>query len=300
MSQLTQDLQLDMETTVSEIEDLIRQTLNQLNRDGAVIGLSGGLDSAVAAFLTVRSLGIDKVHLMNLPEKDSKPIHQKHAKIIAETLGIRLITKSITSILKASKSYKFLPIRYVPNRKVRGKLVELGRRKFLGNEDRDLLEKRLNPIANSWIARGNAYSVTKHRMRMIVLYQYADVNNLMVVGAANKTEWLTGTFSKWGVDHCSDIMPLLHLYRSQLEQLAEHLDVPEFIRNKPADPDIMPGIVDKGELLGDTVVVDQILNHLENQKNLSNFTKVYGEEAVNKIISLYENSKHMRESPYSL
>jgi NAD+ synthase len=63
----------------------------------------------------------------------------------------------------------------------------------------------------------------------------------MVVGAANRTEWLTGTFSKWGIDHCADIMPLLHLYRSQLEKIAEYIHVPEPIRKKAADPDVMPG-----------------------------------------------------------
>jgi|GEM_PF-3320127 len=54
----------------------------------------------------------------------------------------------------------------------------------------------------------------------------------MVVGAANRTEWLTGTFTQFGCDHIADVMPILHLYRSQLEVLATHLHLPEEIRKK--------------------------------------------------------------------
>ena len=110
------------------------------------------------------------------------------------------------------------------------------------DNENHLLADRLHPEPNSWLAKGNAYAVAKHRMRMVMIYQYAEIHGLMVVGAANRTEWLTGTFSKWGIDHCADIMPLLHLYRSQLEVVAKHIHVPESIRTKAADPDVMPGI----------------------------------------------------------
>ena len=60
-----------------EIEDFIRDSMKKLKRNGAVIGLSGGLDSAAAAMLAVRSLGKEKVGLLYMPEKDSNPIHGK-------------------------------------------------------------------------------------------------------------------------------------------------------------------------------------------------------------------------------
>jgi NAD+ synthase len=137
-------------------------------------------------------------------------------------------------------------------------------------------------------------------MRMVMVYQYAEIHNLMVVGAANRTEWLTGTFSKWGVDHCADIMPLLHLYRSQLEVIAEHLNVPEPIRDKAADPDVMPGIDDKGDLLGDFGAVDQVLIGLENDFDREKLILEFGQELVSRIVELNELSKHMRESPYHI
>lgn len=300
MTKTIHKLQHNIPEICSNIETFIDETMSKLNREGAVMGLSGGLDSAVTATLTVRSIGANKVHLLNLPERDSKPIHQHHAKLLAKKLGVKLKTKSITPILRASKTYRLLPIHLIPFRKLRGKIIEYAKARFFENTSDKILEARLKPEANSWIAKGNAYAVTKHRMRMIMIYQYADRHNLMVVGAANKTELLTGTFCKWGVDHCADVMPIIHIYRSQLEEIAKHLEIPEVIQNKPPDPDVLPGIPDKEELVGETAVVDQILFSLENNNDLSEFYNLYGKDAVDRIVSLVELSKHMRESPYRL
>jgi NAD+ synthase len=300
MDEITQGLNLTATSVCEEIEEFIRNSMHNLHRDGAVVSLSGGLDSAVAATLSVGSLGTEKVHLLNMPERDSKPIHKQHARLLANHLGISLLTKSLTPLLRASGSYKLLPIGYIPFRRIRTMLVNYGKSKFLADRQDHLLADRLEPEPNSWFARGNAYAIAKHRMRMVMVYQYAEIHNLMVVGAANRTEWLTGTFSKWGVDHCADIMPLLHLYRSQLELIAEHINVPEPIRGKAADPDVMPGIDDKGGLLGDFAVVDQVLMGLENNFDRDKLIQEYGKELVLRIIELHELSKHMRESPYHI
>ncbi len=301
MNSTVDNLQLDIPKACIEIESFIRSIMKRLNREGAVIGLSGGLDSAVTATLTVRSLGKENVTLFNLPEKDSKPIHKKHAKQLANHLGIKLKIRSVTPMVRAAKSYRLLPIGLIPGRNIRGFLVKLVRSKVLSSEeDEAILANRLQPKANSWIAKGNAYSVIKHRMRMIVLYQYAELNNLMVVGAANRTEWLTGTFSKWGVDHCADIMPLLHVYRSQLEQIAEYLKIPDYIRLKYADPDVLPGIEDKGELMGSFSLVDQVLVANSQGQTLTEMYNEYGKKNVDQVLELKKLSAQMRESPYHL
>ncbi len=301
MYSILQDLKLDIPEVCNEIESLIKGKLLELNKEGAVVGLSGGLDSAVTAAITVRSLGVERVHLINLPEKDSKPIHRKHAKEIARFLGVKLKTKKITPLVKAAKGYRVLPIGLVPSRKLRSLIVRLAKSRILTDEeDEELLANRLQPKANSWIAKGNAYAVTKHRLRMILLYQYAELNNLMVVGAANKTEWLTGTFSKWGVDHCADVMPMIHIYRSQLEQIAEYLGIPDFIRNKFADPDVMPGIDNKGAMLGSFSLVDKILVGSENGFTTSELYEIFGKKNVEQVLTLKRLSKQMRESPYQI
>jgi NAD+ synthase len=300
MDKILQGLHIHPQTVCQEIEELIQSTMKNLNRDGAVVGVSGGLDSAVAAALTVRSLGAEKVHLLNMPDRDSKPIHRQHAKQLAKQLGLQLNVKSITPILRAAGSYRLLPIGYLPGQKVRSKLVNYGKSKFLKNQGDQLLAERLQPKGNSWVSKGIAYAIAKHRIRMVVLYQYAEPHNLMVVGAANRTEWLTGTFSKWGVDHCADVMPLIHLYRSQLETLAEYIQVPDNIRTKAADPDFMPGIDDKGILLGSFVTADKILYALEMKVDQNQIFQKYGKENVKRIMNLWELSKHMRESPYQI
>ncbi len=293
-------LQIDPVSTCQEIEALIKNTLDALERDGAAVALSGGLDSAVTATLVVRALGKDRVHLLNMPERDSKPIHRKHAQLFAEHLGVELTTKRILPILRAAGTYKLLPLRFIPNRKLRTKFIDSLKLRLSPRSQSSLLVKRLQPRANSWLAKANAYVIAKHRIRVAVIYQYAEVHNLMIVGAANRTEWLTGTFSKWGVDHCADVMPVIHLYRSQIEILAEHLQVPEYIRLKAADPDFFPGIEDKGALLGDFSTADQILFGIENQLDLDELGQTYGEENVNHILHLNKLSKHMRESPYHI
>ncbi|UCG00368.1 MAG: NAD(+) synthase [Candidatus Heimdallarchaeota archaeon] len=290
----------DASVVCNEIADFLRSMVHNLNRDGAVVSVSGGLDSAVAATLTVYSLGAEKVHLLNMPEKDSNPIHQRHAKQLAEHLNVQLTVKSITSILKATGTYKLLPLRFVPTRGLRERAIGYGRSKKLSKDEEDILVNRLRPKANSWVAKGNAYAISKHRVRMVVLYQFAEVRNLMVVGAANRTEWLTGTFSKWGVDHCADVMPLIHVYRSNLEELAEYLQVPEFIRNKPADPDIIPSFNNKEELLGGFTTVDKILHGIEKKLDKDELCRLYDKTLVKRLLILQELSKHMRKSPYHL
>ena len=166
--------------------------------------------------------------------------------------------------------------------------------------DGEFLFARLSTTGGSWVARANAYVSAKHRMRAVILYKEAERSRGLVIGAANKTEWMTGTFTHWGCDHCADLMPLLHLYRSQIITLAEHLGLPEDIIHKKADPDILPGLDDKGKLLGSFKEADLILWGLENQIPLPDLEKRFGKEKVNYIQSLVDNSAHYRDTPYSL
>ena len=299
MAKTVKEQQIDLPSTCLAIETFLLSTMEKLNRDGAVIALSGGLDSSVTATLAVRSLGANRVHLLNMPEQDSKRIHRSDAKSLAEHLGAPLVVKNISPILRAAGTYRMLPLRFIPSRGLRAAVVNFVK-SHLKEDTENLLALRFHPGARNWVAKGAAYALAKHRIRMVVVYQYAEVHNLMVVGAANRTEWLTGSFSKWGVDHCADVMPLLHLYRSQLEQLAEYIGVPDRIRNKDADPDIMPGINDKGTLLGNFNDADHILYENELGADKDELYQAFGKDKVDQILSLRQLSQHMRESPYHL
>ena len=179
-------------------------------------------------------------------------------------------------------------------------MVVFAKRRFLRESDESLLAERLKPPKNTFVARGNAYAIAKHRFRMVMVYQYAEVHHLMVVGAANRTEVLTGTFSKWGVDHCADVMPISHLFRSQVEELAAYLEIPDYLLHKPADPDVMPGVNNKGQMLGDFAIADQILSALEQGMDVERLKSVFDAPMVDRLHELYILSAHMRESPYAL
>ena len=295
-----QELRTDPKMMSREIEEFIRQSHRSLGREGAAVALSGGLDSAVVAMLAVRSLGCQQVHLVNLPELDSNPIHRQHARQLARELGIDLQVINITSALRAAGAYKTLPLWLVPSRRLRGKLITYGREKLIKHNDERIFMDRMNADADSWMARGNSYGMSKHRMRMLLIYQYAEVRNLMVVGAANRTEVMTGTFCKWGVDHCADVMPVMHLYRSQLEQIADYIHVPDYIRTKPSDPDLYPTRIDKGEYLGGFEKADQVLFNLENGAAKEDIYPLYGQKMVEQLSTLYQASVHMREAPLHL
>ncbi len=245
-------------------------------------------------------MGKEKVHLLNLPERDSRSLHRKHAAQVAGELEIELGRMDISELLESLGAYGLLPIGRLPTSAMREAVVRLGRAMLGLDEQKDILQARLHPPARSLIARGNAYAMAKHRLRMVVAYMRAEVANSMVAGAANRTEYLTGTFSKWGVDHCADVMPILHLYRSQVEVLARYLEIPEGIREKAADPDILPGVNDKEALLGSFETTDQILFGLEHEKDRAQLTARFGEDAVEHIAQLRQLSRPMRSVPYQL
>ena len=83
-------LSIDPEKAFQEIVYFIQARFKALNRRSAIVGLSGGLDSSLTAALAVKSLGNELVSLHYLPERDSKPIHRKHAKHVAGQLGLPL------------------------------------------------------------------------------------------------------------------------------------------------------------------------------------------------------------------
>jgi NAD+ synthase len=293
-------LAIDPASTSREIEQFLSRKLQEFGKHGILIGLSGGLDSAIAAYLAVAAVGPGKVRLLNLPDRDSKAIHRQHAQLVASELGVSLEVRDITPILQEMGIFRLLPISSLPGQGLRRLGARLGRSLLGLDRENSVLEARFRPEPNSYVSKGTAYAMAKHRLRMLLLYQQAEVGHLMVVGAANRTELMTGTFSLWGCDHCADVMPLLHLYRTQLSILAQHLRLPESLIHKAADPDIIPGLDDKEQLLGSFVETDRILEGHANGVSKEELSRSYGAQMVARILSLVELSRPMREVPYSL
>jgi len=282
--------------------NFIREYTDKLEREGVILGLSGGIDSAVIAALCVRALGSKKTFALIMPEKDSKKEHTKDALNFAQELGIKAKLVDITPYLEELGVYKLFPLdKLLSLGKLKGALVrkayhfyerKTGKLPFL-----ESLSGFKDKKYNSYLAKGNAYYRAKHRLRMILLYLYAELENRLVVGAANKSEYKIGYFVKHGCDDATDIMPLLNLYKTQVRELAHYLNIPARIIEKPPSPDVMPGFADDEEVLRISYKkMDLILLALEKGWEVSDIVKtleIEEDEAIY-LKNMMQKSEHMR------
>jgi len=301
--QLTPEtLNINGEEVSTTIENFIRHYVDKLYKDGVVLGLSGGLDSAVATYLCTRSVGSDKVLALYMPDKDSDPKHAEDVKKIVNNLGIRFQEKNITSQLYEMGIYDLLPTAHFPRQfqKCFIKSFRFVKEKIGG---KNLYLESLRGSQSKFERCGNAYAKAKHRVRMTNLYYYAEIDNLLVVTCTTKTEWLIGHFSLYGIDHSGHIAPLRGLYKSQVKQLAIYLNVPSSIINKPPSPDLIPGIDNSERDIGMSYKnVDLILYALEKGMDCEEISKRLNLPLrdVRHIESLMHESRFMREVPYTL
>lgn len=298
---LSLDLKINPKQLTSKLEKFIKKYMDELEREGLILGLSGGLDSAVVATLCVRAVGPEKVLALILPEKDSKKEHIKDALKLANQLKIKKRLINITPLIKKFGAHRlFLLNKFPLPKKLKEKLVKkfylFYEKKFKQNPFSDSLLGFKNKNYALWLQRSNAYYRIKHRLRMVLLYLWAEKENLLVVGAANKTELKIGFFVKHGCDDASDIMPLLHLYKTQVRQLARYLKIPKKIIDKAPSPDIIPGLVDE-EVIGMSYKnLDLILKSLEIGLKTDEIVLKLNikKKEIKRVEQLIKNSEHMR------
>jgi NAD+ synthase len=298
-----ESMQIDPAQVAEQIEEFIRRQVDEFQRDGVVVAMSGGLDSAVVAGLATRALGPERVKTLLLPERDSSPDSRTDALLEIERLGLQYEEVSLTPMLSAMGIYGLTPLRMLGIRRLKAAIVQhqhrvqaeaLGEMPFraglLGT--RDLGEQK------HLIDTGNAYTRIKHRMRMVTLYYYADLENRLVLGTTNKSEFMTGFVVKWG-DNVADIEPLLPLYKTQVRQLASYLGVSEKILDKPPSPDLIPGIVDGLALGMDYETLDRILWGLELGGTAERIVETQQVTAaqVEHVREMQHRSEHLRELP---
>jgi NAD+ synthase len=136
---------------------------------------------------------------------------------------------------------------------------------------------------------------------MMISYYYANLMNFMVLGSSNKTELLTGYFTKYG-DGGVDLMPLADLYKCQIRQLAEFMEVPDNIIKKTPTAGLWPGQSDEGELGASYDLIDLILYGNELGYSSSDIAEKLNVNfsLVNRILSRVERSEHKRQLPLIL
>lgn len=236
-------LHIDPAHEADRIVANIRESIfNQLRRRGSIVGVSGGIDSAVVAFLCVRALGKERVVVLFTPETDSSPDSLRLGRMVAESLGVRSVVEDISPILNGARCYERRDesIRAVvpeygagyKSKIVLPNLIDTESYPFFSvvveSPSGETKKVRLSPEGYLGTVAATNF---KQRTRKMIEYYYADLLQYAVAGTPNRLEYDQGFFVKNG-DGSADLKPIAHLYKSQVYQLAAYLGVPEEIQRR--------------------------------------------------------------------
>jgi len=243
---------------VSILHGFIRKRIAITRAKKVLLGLSGGLDSSVVAKLVADAAGKEMVLVLIMPVKETSDTDE--AVLLAEEFGIEY------RLIDLGPSFRSLVTSYTNS---------------LG-----ISPEKLPPLVP-----GNLSS----RLRMATLYFSANLLEGMVMGTSNKTELLTGYFTKYG-DGASDAMPLGDLYKTQVFKLAQDIGVPRRIIEKPPTAGFYQDQTDEGELGIDYATLDKILHGFELRLTAREIAAYLGvdEAEVSRIETMVQRAAHKR------
>ena len=242
----------DYDSIAVRIQNGLKQKIEETNSKGVIFGLSGGIDSAVIAYLC-NNVVREKTLALIMPDSKVSPESETSDAIkIIDTLGADYKLLDINSIHKEFSM-------------------------ILEPEDKAL---------------GNL----RARIRMNILYYYANLKNLTVLGSSDKSEFNIGYFTKFG-DGAADVLPIVSLYKTQVREMARYLGIDENIITKKSSPHLWPNHEAEHEIGVEYEEIDIILHCILELKlpieEVINVSKI-SEEKVQKIYQLYKKSKHKR------
>jgi NAD+ synthase len=249
------DLSIDVKETSIVIQDFIKTYVKDSGCKGVVIGLSGGIDSAVTAIICKKALGKNKVRCFFMPDETTPKSDFKHQELIVNKFDLNCETKNITLVVKEIDRYCAVkPDKYA--------------------------------LANM-----------KARIRMTLLFEYANMTRSLVCGTSNKSELLVGYFTKYG-DGGVDIMPIGDLYKTQVWELAKFLKIPGELVSKPPTAGLWYNQTDEQELQMSYRQLDKILFCLERKFDIKKIMKITNakESDIKRIKQMRINSQHKRRS----
>jgi len=244
-------LQVDAARETDLIIEEIREHVHRRQRcGGVVVGVSGGIDSAVVLALAARAFTPKRVVALALPEIDSEPQSGSLARLLCDKFGVELITEEIAPALTgfgcyarrdeavrrvfpefdASQGYKMRIT--LPSALAEGNTLNTFSLTIIRPDGETLTA----PLPAADYQQIVASSNFKQRTRMSMLYYHAELRNYSVLGTPNKDEHELGFFVKWG-DGAYDYAPIIHLFKTQVYALAEYLGVPSEICLRPPTTD---------------------------------------------------------------
>jgi len=249
------DLSINPKDVSTIIKEFIKTYVESAGYSSVVLGLSGGVDSAVCALLCKDALEAHNVQCIFLPDETTPTLDRKHVKLFLNTFHIKCTEIEISS--------------------------------FVASFHRALTQKKRLTLAN-----------IKPRVRMILLYEYANEIGSLVCGTSNKSEILIGYFTKYG-DGGVDFQPLGDLYKTQIYQLARYLKIPAPIIRKPPTAGLWVGQTDEKELRMSYQTLDQILYGLELKIDINEIQKIShtSKEQIERIRMIRRKSQHKRRFP---
>ncbi|QRX62934.1 NAD(+) synthase [Dysgonomonadaceae bacterium zrk40] len=317
--ELTPDLLYieDIERVCNEMALKLHDTVvHQLNRKGAVVGISGGIDSSTTLALSVKAFGAENVLGVILPETESSSDSELMARRLAARFGIEAVVEHITDALRGFGCYERR------NQAIKKAIPEFNpltdKSKIVINQS---AERNIPPLFSVTVVSPNgeekrkvlsrkdylqivASSNFKQRTRMSMLYYYAETLYYAVIDTPNKQEVEQGFFVKHG-DGGADVMPLAHLYKTQVYQLAKHLGVPGEIIDRIPTTDTYSAEQTQEEFFFQMPysMVDLITYGVENNYSVQEIAASVGkteEETGNIIASLKRKRKttaYLRSGP---
>jgi NAD+ synthase len=291
---------------IQKITTFIATQTKRRGVDGVLILFSGYIDSTIVTKLALDSLEENSVKLLVRHGKYDSGNQEEILNSSIEFLGINKeyivqhdidpMVEQLKSGIYTSGSIREIPTIYEP--------LSYNLLKITAKEE--ILEKTYGMIGTADTEREKlihkiiALNKIRSRLHMAIAYFTAEQENRFFLGTINKTELLTGLFTKWGHGHCADLMPLGDLYRSQIIQLAKKLDIPGAIRNS-AKADLLPGIDNKYLYFFNlkSSDVDRILIGLEEGLSTREISKIndLALDAVKKVKYFYNSTVFTRSTP---
>jgi NAD+ synthase len=293
----------NIESRVENIANKIKEDiLTVLKRKGAIVGISGGIDSSVTLALAVKALGPEHVIGIMLPEKDSSGDSKALALKLAKQLGVQTIEENISSALEGFGCYRRR------DESVKAVFPEYNPKEFtmkIGINPKGI-SSNLPPVFSLTIVDKSgsekskllpmkeylqivAASNFKQRCRMSMLYYHGERLHYAVVGTPNKHEVEQGFFVKHG-DGGADLMPIGNFYKTQVYQIGKYLNIPKEIMERTPTSDTYSAEQTQQEFFFQLPFseMDLIWYGYENGYNAVEVGKVLGKKEE-EIKSIYAN-----------